>query len=92
MVGYRIKSILICIAGQVGAIRLGISRALQNWEPGLRPYLKSVKSQGSICCRHNFVCVLHPADYLTRDPCVVLTTLKKPGKAKASKIFQWVKR
>ena len=26
--------------GQVGAIRLGISRALQNWEPGLRPPLK----------------------------------------------------
>lgn len=30
------------LSGQVGAIRLGISRALQNWEPGLRPYLKSV--------------------------------------------------
>lgn len=29
------------VSGQVGAIRLGISRALQNWEPGLRPYLKS---------------------------------------------------
>lgn len=26
--------------GQVGAIRLGISRALQNWEPGFRPPLK----------------------------------------------------
>jgi hypothetical protein len=30
-------------SGQVGAIRLGISRALQNWEPGLRPYLKAGK-------------------------------------------------
>ena len=30
-------------AGQVGAIRLGISRALQNSEPGLRPYLKAGK-------------------------------------------------
>ncbi|KAL3630628.1 hypothetical protein CASFOL_023612 [Castilleja foliolosa] len=27
-------------SGQVGAVRLGISRALQNWEPGLRPPLK----------------------------------------------------
>ncbi|KAL0304293.1 UNVERIFIED_CONTAM: 30S ribosomal protein S9, mitochondrial, partial [Sesamum radiatum] len=27
-------------SGQVGAIRLGISRALQNWEPGFRPPLK----------------------------------------------------
>ncbi|XP_072997015.1 small ribosomal subunit protein uS9m [Typha latifolia] len=58
-------------SGQVGAIRLGISRALQNWEPGLRPYLKS-------------------AGYLTRDPRVV--ERKKPGKAKARKSFQWVKR
>ncbi|KAJ0979507.1 hypothetical protein J5N97_014981 [Dioscorea zingiberensis] len=59
------------VSGQVGAIRLGISRALQNWEPGLRPYLKS-------------------AGYLTRDPRVV--ERKKPGKAKARKSFQWVKR
>ncbi|RZC71468.1 hypothetical protein C5167_034637 [Papaver somniferum] len=29
------------LSGQVGAIQLGISRALQNWEPGLRPYLKT---------------------------------------------------
>ncbi|KAL2540170.1 Ribosomal protein S5 domain 2-like superfamily protein [Abeliophyllum distichum] len=28
------------VTGQVGAIRLGISRALQNWEPGLRPPLR----------------------------------------------------
>ncbi|CAM8995242.1 unnamed protein product [Rhodiola kirilowii] len=28
--------------GQVGAVRLGISRALQNWEPGLRPALRAV--------------------------------------------------
>lgn len=37
---YKYKTIFIWIAGQVGAIRLGISRALQNWEPGLRQYLK----------------------------------------------------
>jgi small subunit ribosomal protein S9 len=59
------------VSGQVGAIRLGISRALQNWEPGLRPNLKA-------------------AGYLTRDSRVV--ERKKPGKAKARKSFQWVKR
>lgn len=59
------------VSGQAGAIRLGISRALQNWEPGLRPPLRS-------------------AGFLTRDPRVV--ERKKPGKAKARKSFQWVKR
>lgn len=59
------------ISGQVGAVRLGISRALQNWEPDLRPPLKE-------------------AGFLTRDSRVV--ERKKPGKAKARKSFQWVKR
>lgn len=59
------------VSGQVGAVRLGISRALQCWEPGLRPFLKA-------------------AGLLTRDPRVV--ERKKPGKAKARKSFQWVKR
>ncbi|CAA6665287.1 unnamed protein product [Spirodela intermedia] len=58
-------------SGQVGAIRLGISRALQNFEPGLRENLRS-------------------AGFLTRDPRAV--ERKKPGKAKARKSFQWVKR
>nr|AKM76747.1 ribosomal protein S5 domain 2-like superfamily protein [California macrophylla] len=58
-------------SGQVGAIQLGISRALQNWEPGFRT-------------------VLRDGGYLTRDPRVV--ERKKPGKAKARKSFQWVKR
>ncbi|KAM7520321.1 hypothetical protein LguiB_019283 [Lonicera macranthoides] len=57
--------------GQVGAVRLGISRALQNWEPDLRPPLRE-------------------AGFLTRDSRVV--ERKKPGKAKARKSFQWVKR
>ncbi|XP_074279195.1 small ribosomal subunit protein uS9m [Silene latifolia] len=57
--------------GQVEAIRLGISRALQNWEPGLRPPLRD-------------------AGFLTRDPRIV--ERKKPGRAKARKSFQWVKR
>ncbi|CAK9310794.1 unnamed protein product [Citrullus colocynthis] len=57
--------------GQVGAIQLGISRALQNWEPDLRPPLRA-------------------SGFLTRDARVV--ERKKPGKAKARKSFQWVKR
>ncbi|CAH2064758.1 unnamed protein product [Thlaspi arvense] len=57
--------------GQVGAIQLGISRALQNWEPDMRTALRSV-------------------GFLTRDSRVV--ERKKPGKAKARKSFQWVKR
>ena len=127
--------------GQVGAIRLGISRALQNFEPGLRPYLKA----GKIGFHHNpfsysppnnplndcwhyelaplllfwqpstsevhwteyfvssfyisicafwklLISVFVPktAGYLTRDSRVV--ERKKPGKAKARKSFQWVKR
>lgn len=57
--------------GQVGAIQLGISRALQNWEPDFRPPLRA-------------------SGFLTRDSRVV--ERKKPGKAKARKSFQWVKR
>ncbi|PHT27568.1 30S ribosomal protein S9 [Capsicum baccatum] len=57
--------------GQVGAIQLGISRALQNWDPELRPPLRE-------------------GGYLTRDSRVV--ERKKPGKAKARKSYQWVKR
>lgn len=59
------------VTGQVGAIQLGISRALQNWEPTLRPALRA-------------------EGFLTRDSRVV--ERKKPGKAKARKSFQWVKR
>ncbi|KAL4585259.1 hypothetical protein LXL04_009875 [Taraxacum kok-saghyz] len=60
------------ISGQIGAIRLGMSRALQNWAPDqFRPPLKE-------------------AGFLTRDSRVV--ERKKPGKAKARKSFQWVKR
>ncbi|CAL0329362.1 unnamed protein product [Lupinus luteus] len=59
------------VSGQVGAIRLGISKAMQSWEPDLRPALRS-------------------AGFLTRDARVV--ERKKPGKAKARKSYQWVKR
>ncbi|CAI0546565.1 unnamed protein product [Linum tenue] len=34
------------VSGQVGAIQLGISRALQNWEPDLRPPLRNGRSGG----------------------------------------------
>lgn len=32
------------MSGQVGAIQLGISRALQNWEPAMRPPLRDGNS------------------------------------------------
>lgn len=57
--------------GQAQALRHGISKALQNFEPQWRASLK-------------------PAGLLKRDPRVV--ERKKPGKAKARKSFQWVKR
>ncbi|KAI3799800.1 hypothetical protein L1987_35103 [Smallanthus sonchifolius] len=60
------------VSGQIGAIRLGMSRALQNWAPDqFRPPLKE-------------------AGFLTRDSRIV--ERKKPGKAKARKSYQWVKR
>ncbi|CAH9108520.1 unnamed protein product [Cuscuta europaea] len=59
------------VSGQVGAIQLGISRALQNWDPELRRPLRE-------------------GGFLTRDSRVV--ERKKPGRAKARKSFQWVKR
>ena len=57
--------------GQVGAIRHGLSRALEKHKPELRKALK-------------------PEGLLTRDPRMV--ERKKPGRAKARKSFQWVKR
>lgn len=33
----------LSFTGQVGAIQLGISRALQNWEPDFRPPLRACK-------------------------------------------------
>lgn len=37
----RINEMCFVTTGQVGAIRLGISKALQNWEPDLRPALRN---------------------------------------------------
>ncbi|CAM6085383.1 unnamed protein product [Calypogeia fissa] len=59
------------VSGQSGALRHGISKALQLYDPNFRPTLKS-------------------AGMLTRDSRVV--ERKKPGKAKARKSYQWVKR
>lgn len=103
----------VWVTGQVGAVQLGISRALQNWEPDLRPPLRACKINWPhffhvklwwecliyICIKSKsivfadlfwcfFVCSV--AGFLTRDARVV--ERKKPGKAKARKSFQWVKR
>ncbi len=58
-------------SGQAQAIRHGIAKALQLYEPTFRPPLKK-------------------AGMLTRDPRKV--ERKKPGRKKARKAFQWVKR
>lgn len=57
--------------GQAQAVRHGVARALQLWDPETRPALKA-------------------AGLLTRDSRSV--ERKKPGRAKARKAFQWVKR
>lgn len=59
------------VSGQAGAMRHGISRALQSFDPSLHLALRN-------------------SGLLTRDPRAV--ERKKPGKAKARKSFQWVKR
>jgi len=59
------------VSGQAGAMRLGIARALQNFDPDFREVLKS-------------------SGTLTRDPRRV--ERKKPGREKARKKYQWVKR
>jgi small subunit ribosomal protein S9 len=58
-------------SGQAQALRHGLAKALQAWEPALRPDLRA-------------------EGLLTRDSRVV--ERKKPGKAKARKSYQWVKR
>mmetsp|Transcript_18045 Transcript_18045/g.53646 ORF Transcript_18045/g.53646 Transcript_18045/m.53646 type:complete len:182 (+) Transcript_18045:139-684(+) len=59
------------LSGQAGAVRHGLARALQAYDPAYRPALKA-------------------AGYLTRDSRMV--ERKKPGRKKARKAFQWVKR
>jgi small subunit ribosomal protein S9 len=58
-------------SGQAQAVRHGLAKALQAFDPEWRQPLRS----------HGLI---------TRDPRVV--ERKKPGKAKARKSFQWVKR
>ena len=59
------------ISGQAQAIRHGLARALELYEPAFRAALKK-------------------EGMLTRDPRKV--ERKKPGRKKARKAFQWVKR
>lgn len=59
------------LSGQAQAIRHGLARALELYEPDFRPALKK-------------------EGMLTRDPRKV--ERKKPGRKKARKAFQWVKR
>jgi small subunit ribosomal protein S9 len=59
------------VSGQSQAVRHGVARALQLFNPSLRPALKAT-------------------GLLTRDPRAV--ERKKPGRKKARKSFQWVKR
>lgn len=49
--------------GQVGAIRLGISRALQNWEPDLRPALRS----GTLVMHNIFLSFISLFDSINSD-------------------------
>jgi Ribosomal protein S9/S16 len=66
------EALSLCIpTGQAQALRHGIARALQLFNPEFRPVLKA-------------------GGLLTRDSRIV--ERKKPGKAKARKSFQWVKR
>lgn len=59
------------LTGQAQAMRHGLSRALQCYNPEMRSELKE-------------------AGLLTRDSRIV--ERKKPGRKKARKQFQWVKR
>jgi small subunit ribosomal protein S9 len=75
--------------GQAGAVRLGIARALEAYDPLLRPVLRS----GLLY--HDYVSVIPIFNFfsggmLTRDSRRV--ERKKFGQKKARKKFQWVKR
>lgn len=58
-------------SGQVGAVQLGLARAIENYYPEARLALKQER-------------------LLRRDPREV--ERKKPGRMKARRKFQWVKR
>ncbi|KAA8539942.1 hypothetical protein F0562_026634 [Nyssa sinensis] len=60
------------VSGQVGAIRLGISRALQNWEPDLRPPLRAA---GFLTRDSRVVERKKPVVALSDDRCQVLFDL-----------------
>lgn len=79
------------MSGQAGAVRLGISRALDRFDPSLHTTL----AQGIylISLTYNVwtnMLFLFSAGLLSRDARKV--ERKKPGQKKARKKFQWVKR
>jgi small subunit ribosomal protein S9 len=69
------------LSGQAGAVRHGISRALENFDPELRPVLK----KAGMLTRD-----AKKAGMLTRDARIV--ERKKIGKHKARRSKQWAKR
>lgn len=79
------SKILHAILGQAGAVRLGLARALEAFEPGLKPLLK--RGIFSIVFLLTF---LSQEKLLTRDSRMV--ERKKPGLKKARKRKTWVKR
>ncbi len=78
------------IVGQAGAVRLGVSRALEKFNGDYKGLLK----QGMYACTNLILfidnIIEHPAGLLTRDSRRV--ERKKPGQKKARKQYQWVKR
>ncbi len=76
--------------GQAGALRLGIARALEAFDPMLRPNLRSGNIYVVLVSIFNLTVINFLAGMLTRDSRRV--ERKKPGQKKARKQFQWVKR
>jgi small subunit ribosomal protein S9 len=75
------------LIGQAGAVRLGLARALEAFEPGLKPFLKRGSPPSPPLCN-----IILPSveKLLTRDSRMV--ERKKPGLKKARKRKTWVKR
>jgi small subunit ribosomal protein S9 len=82
--------LLTVSVGQAGACRLAIARALQNWDPAMRPALKHGICRRPLPSHTRAHLTTTAAGFLTRDPRMV--ERKKYGRAKARKRFQWSKR
>lgn len=87
-------------SGQAGAIRLGITRALINYDEATnpQPVVEAEKGEGEIsettvgttAAASSFRRILRTAGFVTRDPRIV--ERKKVGKHKARKGTQYSKR